>query len=93
MTTKMTLNDARLALHTAQSRSDIFGRTAKALPYWLDKYADKRSAWFYGVLHNLESWVEEEGFYLDSTGPIDSIDYKSPEMATAVGDFVEDMLG
>ena len=50
------------------------------------------SAWFYGVLHNLESWVEEEGFYRDSTGPIDSIDYKSPEMATAVGDFVEDML-
>ena len=62
------------------------------LTYWIQKYADARAAWYYGVLNYLESWVEGSGYFLESVGPIFRIDYSSPELATAIGEFVEEML-
>ena len=92
MITHMKLDEARELLNTAQERGYIFSKVANGLTYWIQKYADARAAWYYGVLHYLESWVEESGYFLESVGPIGGIDYSSPELATAIGEFVEEML-
>ena len=85
-TGKVTLSEARQLLDIAQRNGDILGQTARGFTHWLDKYADNRTAWHHGILHHLESWVEETEEY-DTQGLIGG-----PEMATAIGEFVEGML-
>ena len=51
--------EARELLDMAQRGGDIFGQTAKDITHWMDRYADYRTAWHHGILHHLESWVEE----------------------------------
>ena len=78
--------EARELLDMAQRGGDIFGQTAKGITHWMDRYADYRTAWHSGILHHLESWVEENE---ESTTP--GL-LRGPEMATAIGQFVEGML-
>ena len=85
-TGKVTLSEARQLLDIAQRNGDILGQTTRGFTYWLDKYADNRTAWHHGILHHLENWVEENEEY-DTPGLIGGL-----EMATAIGEFVEGML-
>ena len=77
---------ARQLLDTAQTEGDIFGKVANSLTYWIQKYADTRAAWYHGILHHLEDWMKENE---ESTDPSLARD---PEMATAIGEFVERMM-
>ena len=85
-TEKVTLIEALELLNTAQRNGDIFGQTARGFTHWLDKYHDNRTAWHHGILHHLENWVEENQEY----GTLGLLG--GPEMATAIGEFVEGML-
>ena len=85
-TAKVTLIEALELLNTAQRNGDIFGQTARGFTHWLDKYHDNRTAWHHGILHHLENWVEE------IEEPITPGLLRRPEMATAIGEFVERML-
>ena len=84
-TGKVTLSEARQLLDIAQRNGDILGQTTRGFTYWLDKYADNRTAWHHGILHHLRSWLElnEEAT---------AVSLHSPEMATALGEFAERML-
>jgi hypothetical protein len=64
------------------AEDDIFGKTASAISYWTVKYGDYRSAWFHGVQYHLEAWLE-----LNEVSTV--VRTNSPEMATALGDFIE----
>ena len=86
MVTRYSVADALNLLDTAQREGDIFGQTARGFAHWLEKYADNRTAWHHGILHHLENWMEENE---ESTGP--GL-FRGPEMATAIGEFVEGML-
>ena len=85
-TGKVTLSEARQLLDIAQRNGDILGQTARGFTHWLDKYADNQTAWHHGILHHLENWVEENEEY-NTPGLLGG-----PEMATAIGEFVEGML-
>ena len=85
-TGKVTLSEARQLLDIAQRNGDILGQTTRGFTYWLDKYADNRTAWYHGILYHLENWVEE------NEEPITPGLLRGPEMATAIGEFVEGML-
>ena len=78
--------EARELLDMAQRGGDIFGQTAKGITHWIDRYTDYQTAWHHGILHHLENWVEENE---KSTTP--GL-LRGPEMATAIGQFVEGML-
>ena len=86
MITNNRLDEARELLVMAQNGEDIFGQTARGFAHWLEKYADNRTAWHHGVLHHLEDWIEENE-ESTSHGLL-----RGPEMATAIGEFVEGML-
>ena len=79
------LDEARDLVDKAQQEDDIFGKTYSAMSYWADKYGDYRSAWFHGVLYHLETWLElAEGSTVVRTC--------TPEMATAIGEFLDRMM-
>ena len=86
MVTKQSkLDEARDLVDKAQQEDDIFGKTYSAMCYWADKYGDYRSAWFHGVLYHLETWLElAEVSTVVRTCP--------PEMATAIGEFLDRMM-
>ena len=86
MITSNKIYEARELLDMAQRGGDIFGQTAKSITHWMDRYTDYRTAWHHGILHHLERWVEENE---KSTTP--GL-LRGPEMATALGQFVEGML-
>ena len=86
MVTRYSVVDALNLLDTAQREGDIFGQTARGFAHWLEKYADNRTAWHHGVLHHLEDWIEE------NEGSTSHGLLRGPEMATAIGEFVEGML-
>ena len=81
MVTKHKLDEARDLVDKAQQDDDIFGKTATAITYW----ADYRSAWHHGVLYHLEMWLE-----LAEVSTV--VRTHTPEMATAIGEFVNRML-
>jgi hypothetical protein len=83
---KVTFIEARELLDTAQRKGDIFGQTARGINHWVDRYADYRTAWHHGILHHLENWAEENEESI-TPGLL-----RGPEMATAIGEFVEGML-
>ena len=85
MAIKHKLDEALDLLDKAQQDDDIFGKTARSISYWADKYGDYRSAWHHGILFHLETWVE-----LAEVSTVDRT--HSSEMATAIGEFVERML-
>ena len=85
MVTKHKLDEARDLVDKAQQDDDIFGKTATAISYWADKYGDYRSAWHHGVLYHLETWLE-----LAEVSTV--VRTHTPEMATAIGEFVDRML-
>ena len=61
MTTKhknYRLDEARNLLEQAQRDDDIFGKTARSISHWVDRYGDYRMAWHKGILFQLESWLE-----------------------------------
>ena len=82
MVTRFKLYDARDLLNEAQQDDDIFGKTARSISYWVDKYGDYRMAWHHGILFHLEAWLE-----LAEVSTV--VRTNSPEMATALGDFIE----
>ena len=86
MVKRYSVADALNVLDTPQREGDIFGQTARGFAHWLEKYADNRTAWHHGVLHHLEDWIEENE-ESTSHGLL-----RGPEMATAIGEFVEGML-
>jgi hypothetical protein len=69
-------------LEKAQKDDDIFGKTARSISHWVDKYGDYQMAWHHGILYHLESWVE-----LAEVSTI--VRTHSPEMATAIGEFID----
>jgi hypothetical protein len=85
MVTKHKLDEARDLLTEAQQDDDIFGKTARSISYWAEKYGDFRSAWHHGILFHLETWLE-----LAEVSTV--VRTNSPEVASAIGDFVERML-
>jgi hypothetical protein len=85
MVTKHKLHEARDLLNKAQQDDDIFGKTARSISYWAEKYGDFRSAWHHGILFHLETWLE-----LAEVSTV--VRTNSPEMASAIGEFVERML-
>jgi hypothetical protein len=85
MVTKHKLDEARDLLNEAQQDDDIFGKTARSISYWAEKYGDYRSAWYHGILFHLETWLE-----LAEVSTV--VRTNSPEVASAIGDFVERML-
>ena len=85
MVTKHKLEEARDLLKEAQQDDDIFGKTARSISYWAEKYGDFRSAWHHGILFHLETWLE-----LAEVSTV--VRSNSPEMASAIGEFVERML-
>jgi hypothetical protein len=85
MVTKHKLDEARDLLNEAQQDDDIFGKTARSISYWAEKYGDFRSAWHHGILFHLETWLE-----LAEVSTV--VRTNSPEVASAIGDFVERML-
>ena len=85
MVTRYSVVDALNLLDTAQREGDIFGQTARGFAHWLEKYADNRTAWHHGVLHQLEDWIEE------NEEPTSHGLLRGPEMAPAIGAFVEGM--
>ena len=48
----------------------------------MDKYGDYQMAWHHGILYHLESWVE-----LAEVSTV--VRTHSPEMATAIGEFID----
>jgi len=48
----------------------------------VDKYGDYRMAWHHGILFHLEAWLE-----LTEVSTV--VRTNSPEMAIALGDFIE----
>ena len=82
MATKHKLDEARDLLDKAQQDDDIFGKTARAISYWGEKYGDYRSAWHHGILFHLEAWLE-----LTEVPTV--VRTNSPEMVIALGDFIE----
>ena len=76
------LDEARNLLDKAQKDDDIFGKTARSISHWVDQYGDYGMAWHKGILFHLESWVE-----LAEVSTVART--YSPEMATALGDFIE----
>ena len=85
MVTKHKLDEARDLLNEAQQDDDIFGKTARSISYWAEKYGDFRSAWHHGILFHLETWLE-----LAEVSTV--VRTNSPAVASAIGDFVERML-
>ena len=85
MVTKHKLDEARDLLNEAQQDDDIFGKTARSISYWAEKYGDYRSAWHHGILFHLATWLE-----LAEVSTV--VRTNSPEVASAIGDFVERML-
>ena len=85
MVIKHKLDEARDLLDKAQQNDDIFGKTARSISYWAEKYGDYRSAWYHGILFHLETWLE-----LAEVSTV--VRTNSPEVASAIGDFVERML-
>ena len=86
MVTKQSkLDEARDLVDKAQQEDDIFGKTYSAMSYWADKYGDYRSAWFHGVLYHLETWLE-----LAEMSTV--VRTCTPEMATAIGEFLDRMM-
>ena len=85
MVTKHKLDEARDLLNEAQQDDDIFGKTARSISYWAEKYGDFRSAWHHGILFHLETWLE-----LAEVSTV--VRTNSREMASAIGEFVERML-
>ena len=85
MVTKHKLDEARDLLNEAQQDDDIFGKTARSISYWAEKYGDYRSAWYHGILFHLETWLE-----LAEVSTV--VRTNSPEVASAIGEFVERML-
>ena len=85
MVTKHKLDEARDLLNEAQQDDDIFGKTARSISYWAEKYGDFRSAWHHGILFHLETWLE-----LAEVSTV--VRTNSPEMASAIGEFVERMF-
>ena len=85
MVTKHKLDEARDLLNKAQQGDDIFGKTARSISYWAEKYGDYRAAWYHGILFHLETWLE-------SAEVSTVVRTNSPEVASAIGDFVERML-
>ena len=85
MVTKHKLDEARDLLNKAQQDDDIFGKTARSISYWAEKYGDFRSAWHHGILFHLETWLE-----LAEVSTV--VRTNSPEMVSAIGEFVERML-
>ncbi len=85
MVTKHKLEEARDLLKEAQQDDDIFGKTARSISYWAEKYGDFRSAWHHGILFHLETWLELAEVWT-------VVRANSPEMASAIGEFVERML-
>ena len=85
MVTKRKLDEARDLLNEAQQDDDIFGKTARSISYWAEKYGDFRSAWHHGILFHLETWLE-----LAEVSTV--VRTNNPEMASAIGEFVERML-
>jgi len=69
-------------LEKAQNEDDIFGKAARSISYWVDKYGDYRMAWHHGILFHLEAWLE-----LTEVSTV--VRTNSPEMAIALGDFIE----
>ena len=82
MVIKHKLDEARDLLDKAQQDDDIFGKTARSISYWADKYGDYRMAWHHGILFHLEAWLE-----LTEVSTV--VRTNSPEMAIALGDFIE----
>jgi len=83
MVTKQSkLDEARDLVDKAQQEDDIFGKTYSAMSYWADKYGDYRSAWHHGILFHLETWLE-----LAEVSTV--VRTHSPEMATAIGEFID----
>ena len=85
MVIKHKLDEARDLLDKAQQDDDIFGKTARSISHWVDRYGDYRMAWHHGILFHLESWLE-----LAEVAIV--VRTHSPEMASAIGEFVERML-
>ena len=85
MVTKHKLDEARDLLNEAQQDDDIFGKTARSISYWAEKYGNFRSAWHHGILFHLETWLE-----LAEVSTV--VRTNNPEMASAIGEFVERML-
>ena len=85
MATKHKLDEARDLLDKAQQDDDIFGKTARAISYWGEKYGDYRSAWHHGILFHLETWLE-----LAEVSTV--VRTHTPEMATAIGEFLDRMM-
>ena len=86
MVTKQSkFDEARDLVDKAQQEGDIFGKTYSAMSYWADKYGDYRSAWFHGVLYHLETWLE-----LAEVSTV--VRTCTPEMATAIGEFLDRMM-
>jgi len=86
MVTKQSkLDEARDLVDKAQQEDDIFGKTYSAMSYWADKYGDYRSAWHHGILFHLETWLE-----LAEVSTVART--HTPEMATAIGEFLDRMM-
>ena len=85
MAIKHKLDEALDLLDKAQQDDDIFSKTARSISYWADKYGDYRMAWHRGILFHLETWLE-----LAEVSTV--VRTHGPEMATAIGEFVERML-
>ena len=85
MVTKHKLDEALDLVDKAQQDDNIFGKTARSISYWAEKYGDYRSAWHHGILFHLETWLE-----LAEVSTV--VRTHGPEMATAIGEFVERML-
>ena len=85
MAIKHKLDEARDLLDKAQQDDDIFGKTARAITHWVDRYGDYRMAWHHGILFHLETWLE-----LAEVSTV--VRTHRPEMATAIDEFLERML-
>ena len=85
MVIKHKLDEARDLLDKAQQDDDLFGKTARSISHWMDRYGDYRMAWHHGILFHLETWLE-----LAEVSIV--VRTHSPEMASAIGEFVERML-
>ena len=58
MVTKHKLDEAWDLLNESQQDDDIFGKTAKAITYWAEKYGDYQSVWHHGILfHWKRGWT------------------------------------
>ena len=82
MVIKHKLDEALDLLDKAQQDDDIFGKTARSISYWADKYGDYRMAWHHGILFHLETWLE-----LAEVSTV--VRTHSPEMASAIGEFID----